>query len=91
MVSIRCGQDLFGRTSHRWGVGGARWHSPDSVIRGVIGWWQEGAVQGEVRSGRLEPAPGEGREGGHLLRASVLGALLRVGRALLGRGELPAW
>lgn len=91
MVSIRCGQDLFGRTSHRWGVGGARWHSPESVIRGVIDWWQEGAVQVEVRSGRLEPAPGEGREGGHLLRASVLGALLRVGRALLGRGELPAW
>lgn len=72
-------------------MGGALWHSPDSVIRGVIDWWQEGAVQVEVRSGRLEPAPGEGREGGHLLQASVLGAVLRAGRAPLGRGELPAW
>lgn len=48
-------------------------------------------MQVEVRSGGLEPAPGEGREGGHLLRASVLGAVLRAGRALLGRGVLPAW
>lgn len=72
-------------------MGGALWHSPESVIKGVIDWWQEGAVQVEVRSRRLEPAPGEGREGGHLLQTSVLGAVLQARRALLGRGELSAW
>lgn len=48
-------------------------------------------MQVEVRSRRLEPAPGEGREGGHLLQTSVLGAVLQARRALLGRGELSAW
>ena len=76
MMSIRRGQGLFGGTGHIQGVGWAPGHSPDSVIRGVIDWRQQEAVQVEVRNGGLEPAPGWGREGGHLLLASVLGAVL---------------
>lgn len=63
MMSIRWGQGLFGGTSHTQGVGWAPGHSPDSVIRGVIDWRQQGLCRWRRGvEGWSLPLGGVGRE-----------------------------